>query len=201
MKKFSNVNNQYYLLCIHEGSYKSQKKKDNDEKISSTIKKGCKAQLYGRLEKNSQGKEKLVIKKINNLHNHPPLSEKEFKTAPQTVDLSEKAKNEANKLFQEGEKITAIIQNVIESCYQDVTDKITFGAIKKKLKNFLNNQNRKGETFDLNKIVQSLNGYNKEIVWCSYKENNQIETLFYTFKSLVQKGSKCFTFSLIFIRK
>jgi len=92
MKKCSNVNNQYYLLCIHEGSYKSHKKKDDDEKISSTIKKGCKAQIYDRLGKNFQGKKKLIIKKFNNPHNHPPLSEKEDKTAHQTVYLRKRLK-------------------------------------------------------------------------------------------------------------
>jgi len=52
MKKFNKSNNQYYMFCMHEGSYKSQKKTEN-EKISSTVKKGCKAQIYGRFEKNS----------------------------------------------------------------------------------------------------------------------------------------------------
>ena len=114
----------------------SQRKKGNEEKCTSTIKKKCKAQIYARFEKKSQGEEKLIIKKINNSHNHSPLSDNEYKTVPQAIDLSENVKAEALKYFQEREKITTVVQTVIQKCYSDFIDTIIISTLKIKVNKF-----------------------------------------------------------------
>ena len=103
-KKFNVKNNQYYMYCVHEGIYKSQAKTERTKRITSTVRSGCKASLYARIEKNTQGEEKCILKMVKGVHNHLPLSENEFKTAPQSTDLSDLAKAEALKHFKEGRK-------------------------------------------------------------------------------------------------
>jgi len=136
---------------------------------------------------NSQ-EEKLIIKKINNSHNHSPLSDNECGTAPQAIDLSENAKAEALKYFQEGEKITTVVQTVIQKCYSDMNDTIIITTLKKKLTNFLNNKNKSCEVLDLARIVQCLKDYHEDIFWATYTEAENIEVVFFTFKSNVIKG-------------
>ena len=190
------------MLCVHEGSYKTKDKSQKENKITSTIRIGCKANIYARKETNIEGVEKIIIKKVSNIHNHEALTEDEYKTAPQVVELKDESKQEALKYFKEGEKIANIAQTILQKYYNDDTDIYTTGAIKKKLVNYLNNQSKNIEALNLNKIVANLSGlfiyclsssllgYNEDIVWMSFKKDSNIEVIFFTFKPLVKECKK-----------
>ena len=60
--------------------------------------------------------------------------------------------------------------------------------MKKKLTNFLNNKNKSCEVLDLARIVQCLKDYHEDIFWATYTEAENIEVVFFTFKSNVIKG-------------
>ena len=156
-RHFDDARNQYYMDCVHQGQYISTKKKDEEEnkneeekkdggekkeedKLKKTIRRGCEAQIYAKMESDSYGNKYCVIKRIRNKHNHEPLTEEEYKTAPQSNKLTPNSKSEALKLYQEGEKISFIIQHILNTCYKDVKDQIQLTALKNKLQNYLNNR-------------------------------------------------------------
>ena len=83
------------MKCVHSGKYQTQAKEGPKKRVFSTLRRECKARIYAKLKDNKQPEGMCYIDKVHNIHNHSPLTEEEYKTAPQVNQLSTEAKAEA----------------------------------------------------------------------------------------------------------
>ena len=107
-REFHTNNNQYYMRCIHYGTYntKSEKSK-NKEGGPSTIRLGCKAYIYARLND-----EKITISSFINEHNHNKYEKKDLINLMKFENIPEEIKKYCLDSFLMGENCSDIMSTM-----------------------------------------------------------------------------------------
>ena len=98
------------MRCLHNVQYKSVSK---NIEVSSTIRRGCLAEVYAIRNIDDDNRENIIVKSYCSGHNHEKYNDIELTGLIKFKDIPNEILEKALNLFQQGQNVNDIVPQLI----------------------------------------------------------------------------------------
>lgn len=117
------------------------------------------------------------------------MSEAQVRISPQSIDLSDLEKKVIKGLYEQGEKVSIICESILNNYHPDLNDALVKKCISDKITSFAYNTHSNQCELSFSDLLLAISTNNKDMIWLSFKKDDKLQVIFYTFKANVERGS------------